>query len=219
MLRIQKYGKYRTYSIKFILRVILIGILVLYIFYFSASFVGRNINNNVLSNIFDYFGVYLGAHTVNLDLYLHSNPERSDIWGKYTFLSLIKNLREIGLYNISTYLGHFEFRSYDGKTLGNVYTFIRTYYSDFGLFGVLILHSLMVGVMSVMYEYIKKRKGNISIIVFSYIYYSVALSFFAERFFSTVFCLSMVEKLSILTIFYLILIKKSIKLTLCRKKC
>ncbi|MFU7518193.1 hypothetical protein, partial [Clostridium sp. HCS.1] len=73
---------------KSIITIGIIGILVLVIFYLSASWVGR-INNK---NIIDYITLYCGGSIENLNLFIKSPPEASSIWGKESFYYLIKNL-------------------------------------------------------------------------------------------------------------------------------
>lgn len=207
LVRIQRLGKYKTYSLGFILRIIVIGITAIFLFYIFSTVVGRR---NSLG-LFDYVKLYVGTHIINLDIYLQNPPPPSNIWGKYTFFGLITNLREFGLLNIEPYLGHLEFHYVDGVALGNVYTFIRIYHYDFGIVGIYVLHSLMMLIYSVFYEYVKRRKGNISILVFGLAYYGVILSFFSERFFSTIITLSFAEKMFFLVLFYKVFLQKAVQ--------
>lgn len=207
LLLIQKRGKYRTYKLSSLIKFFLFASVVLWGFSQLRGFVGR-------TNIMDpltYIAYYIGQSLTNLDMYLQAPIRNTDIWGKYTFLNLLTNLRTLG-FNIKPYIMHLEFRSINGVTTGNVYTFIRTYYSDFGITGVFILHTTASCIVSVLYEYVKKRREDIGILLFSLGYYSIVLSFFAERFFSTLISISFAEDIVITVLLYKLLIEKVVRI-------
>lgn len=208
LLLIQKRGKYRTYKLGTLIKFFMIICVVLWGFSLLRGFVGRTNQMTPLT----YITYYIGQDLTNLDMYLQSPIVNTDIWGKYTFYNLWTNLRTLG-FNIKPYIMHLEFRSVNGITTGNVYTFIRTYYSDFGLLGVFVLHILASSIASAFYEYVKKRRNDIGILIFSLGYYSIVLSFFAERFFSTLISISFAEDVVISLLLYKLLIEKVVRIS------
>ena len=132
-----------------IIRFIIVGIVVYEIYYFRVynleirlspsllfcilfsglkQFVGRSDKADFMY----YITYYMGESIANLDSYLQENHDPPEIWGKETFYGLNHLngvLTQDKKYNYSI---HKEFRSYQGGTLGNVYTVFRAYINDFG---------------------------------------------------------------------------------------
>lgn len=208
LLRIQKIGVYKKYNIRFLIRIFIFLWLGLYAFAFLKEFVGRN--QSLINNPLDYISYYTGTEFITFDMYLQDPPMPSRIFGKYTFYNLNQNLRFLGIANIPRYVGQLEFRSIGGGLRTNVYSVFRTYHYDFGMAGVYILHAIVSIFMSFFYEYTKKKCNNIAILTFSIMYYSIVLSFFAERFFSNIVCLTFLKRLIPLLILYELFIRKRI---------
>lgn len=209
LLRIQKKNGYKKYSVRFLIR--MIGLVCAFLWSFAAikTFVGRD--QHLLSNPIDYVSYYTGTEFITFDMYLQNPPPSSSIVGKETFYDLNQNLRNYGVFDIPRYVVHLEFRSVGGGQKTNVYTLFRSYHYDFGIGGVYIFHTIASVFMSGFYEYIKKRRGNLGIIAFSLMYYSIVLSFFAERFFSTIVSVTFLKELFPLLLLYELLIRKRIR--------
>ena len=106
MNRIRLFGGYKVYKIRSIIRLILIAILFLALFYYLKDFVGRKSNTNV----FEYIAKYCGSEIPNFDLFLKDFPQKSSIFGKETFYSLLQWMRRRGIIKIPEYTIHKEFR-------------------------------------------------------------------------------------------------------------
>jgi oligosaccharide repeat unit polymerase len=162
-------------KMKSIVTIGIIGIIVLVVFYLSASWVGR-INNK---NLIDYITLYCGGSIENLNLFIKSPPEASSIWGKESFYYLIKNLHDYGIMPLSKmYPIHLEFRYYDGIMIGNVYTAYRRWLYDFGVAGMIILQGGMALFFNIFYNKIKysvSKYLDFYIIIFSYMVYAIFL--------------------------------------------
>lgn len=211
LLRIQKQEGYKQYSLRTFFRIGVLVFLVMALFFVSKSFVGRTGKNNTL-NAAEYISYYVGSGFIALDNYFKHPPIPSNIFGKETFYKLINFLTSYGIVDIPPYLIHLEFRSVGGGFTNNVYTFLRSYHYDFGMAGVFLLHGLCIVFLSVFYEYVKKKRGNIGILTFGMMYYSIVMSFFAERFFSQIFSPNFVKQLAFLLVLYELLIRKRIRL-------
>lgn len=208
MIRIQRLGKYKTYKLGFLVRVILIVVIAAWFFYWAKEFVGRVSEDTLL----DYTAHYMGTGIINLDLYLNNPPVKSDIWGKETFYSLINALRRMGILDVDAYLVHKEFRSIAGVSMGNVYTALRDYLYDFGQTGMYFLHGLYSFVFSIAYESIKKSRGNMPIIIFSAMYYCNITYIFSGQFYTNIISFGFLFKCILLFVFYKILIEKRVRL-------
>ncbi len=208
LLRIQRLGRYKTYSIRFLMKLMSITILILFLFSALRGFAGRTNSKNAM----DYIAQYTGAPILDLDLYFQKPPQGSNIFGKYTFYSIISALIRAGVLKIDPYIVHLEFRSVEGVSLGNVYTFIRTYHYDFGIWGVYIFTIANAIIFSTIYEYVKKKRGDMMIIFFGSIYYAITITFFAERLFSTVISLGTFRNIVSIYILYELMFRKRIRL-------
>ena len=212
LVRIQKKGKYKQYRFKSLLCIALLLGAVMGVFFLTKSFVGRTGQNNTL-NVMDYCAYYTGTQYICLDEYFQNPPIASNIWGKETFYNLISFMIRYKLVDIQPYIGHLEFRPIGGGFYNNVYTSLRLYHYDFGWIGMLLMHSLSIILLSVYYEYAKKKRSNFSILNFSLIYYTIVMSFFYERFFTNIFSMNYVKVLVETLIFYELFIRKKVRFT------
>ena len=204
MVRIQRLGNYKAYKLGFLIRGILIIIVAAWFFYWSKEFVGRSSEDT----LFDYTAHYMGTGVINLDLYLKYPPAKSNIWGKETFYSLINALRRMGVIDVEAYLVHKEFRSIAGISTGNVYTAFRDYLYDFGYIGMYFLHGLFTLIFSIAYEIIKKSRKDLSIIIFSTMYYCTVTYVFSGQFYTNIVSFGFLIKFILLVVFYKILFEK-----------
>ena len=215
LLRIQKKGKYELYRFKTIVRIVLLLIAVMGGFFLAKSFVGRAGRNNYMNPV-DYLAYYTGTQYIAFDQYLQHPPYSNNIIGKETFYNLNQFLINYKLVDIPPYIVHLEFRSVGAGFTNNVYTFLRAYHHDFGMVGMLILHVLSVFLLSFFYEFVKKKRGSLGILILSQMYYTIVMSFFAERFYSNVFSLNYIKQLVMMVFLYEFFIRKRIRFKLCR---
>ena len=211
LLRIQKKGGNKQYSLKFFFRIGILTLIILAAFFLTKSFVGRSSRNEML-NVADYLAYYTGSGIIALDNYFRYPPIQNSIFGKITFYQLNSFLIHYGFIDIAPYMRHVEFRPVGAGLKNNVYTFLRIYHCDFGIVGTFVLHGIMILFLSIFYEYVKKKRGNIGIIAFGMMCYPVVMSFFDERFFSNIISMDFLTKLIPLLVFYELLIRKRIRL-------
>ena len=184
-------------------------------FFLAKSFVGRAGRNNYMNPV-DYLAYYTGTQYIAFDQYLQHPPYSNNIIGKETFYNLNQFLINYKLVDIPPYIVHLEFRSVGAGFTNNVYTFLRAYHHDFGMVGMLILHVLSVFLLSFFYEFVKKKRGSLGILILSQMYYTIVMSFFAERFYSNVFSLNYIKQLVMMVFLYEFFIRKRIRFKLCR---
>ncbi len=213
LLRCQAQHGYRKYSFKFLLRIFIIVCIALWAFSALKTFVGREWTS-VVSTPLDYISYYTGTEFITFDIYLQDPPPPTSVFGQHTFRSLILNLINFGILDIPRFITRGKFVSVGGGQINNVYTLFKTYHYDFGIAGIYILHMTASVFLSVFYEYTKKKCGNIAIITFSTMYYSIVLTFFAEYFFSNVISITFLKQLLPLLVLYECLIRKRIRVKL-----
>lgn len=204
------HGISRRFNRKFAIKLAGIVMVALIIFSNMRGLVGRT---NTMS-LFDYLAMYIGAPIKLFDMFIQNPPSKShDFWGQETFINVwiwigtfLKNEKMTSL------IMNKEFRTYNGRQLGNVYTAFREYYFDFGIAGVIILPFIHANFFTIFYNKIKmgykKMRSNsfdLSIVIYSYL--SVALAYYSidDRFYQKFLSRSTFRELIILIILSVIL--------------
>ena len=208
-----KMGNANRFKIPFkiMIKITVIFLLFLLSFKVLSDLLGRAIDINFM----DYLAMYCGAPIKNLDLLLHENIEKNNVWGSNTFSALIGFFnRRIGIPNYNLGTKYFTFRWCNGYWLGNVYTTFSTWYVDFGFWGVVIL-SAMSMISSLLYKKSINsnfcKYPNISLQVYGYISSTLLLSFYADKFYSHVFTSSFVIYIMLWNIYNCFFCKLKIK--------
>lgn len=145
------------------------------IFYYSINLVGRTTS----LSMFEYIAVYFGASIEHFNQYITNPTSPAKIFGEETFPGIIDLLNRIGILDGSKGISILERRKLSSNMSGNVYTFFRRPYHDFGIIGMIIFSVLVAMVLTSIYETkIKKHIGNkvYWILFYSYLYYWIILS-------------------------------------------
>ena len=119
------------------------------------------------------------------------HSKNNEIWGSQTFVSIIRWLGpKFGIENYYYQLD-LPFRRINGFSLGNVYTTFYPYIYDFGYLGEICLVVLMAIIVQCVYEICKRTKlknsPSIPILLYGYMYSSIVLSFFSNKFYENTF--------------------------------
>ena len=197
-------GGPRGVRLKTLFWVMMAALAVLYGFYAVKALVGRQSDQTVV----EYITHYAGGGIPGLDLYLKDPPAPSGIWGKETFYALNNGLRKLGLLDIPYYYIHHEFRQSGGVSVGNIYTALRDYHYDFGMVGMYLLHTVFSVAFCFYYEYQKKRRSHLGILVWAMVYYCVVFYPISNSFFASVVSFGFGIRLGLLVFLYLLLIRK-----------
>ena len=198
-------GGPRAWKLGTLLRVMAAVLAVLYGFYAVKTLVGRQSEDTLV----EYITHYAGGGIPGLDLYLQDPPAPSGIWGKETFYSLNNGLRKLGVLDIPYYYIHHEFRRSGGASIGNIYTALRDYHYDFGLWGLLVLHTAFSVIFAFWYEYQKKRRSHLGILLWAMVYYCVAFYPISNSFFASVISFGFVIRAALLAGLYRLLIQRN----------
>ena len=198
-------GGPRAWKLGTLLRVMAAVLAVLYGFYAVKTLVGRQSEDTLV----EYITHYAGGGIPGLDLYLQDPPAPSGIWGKETFYSLNNGLRKLGVLDIPYYYIHHEFRRSGGASIGNIYTALRDYHYDFGLGGLLVLHTAFSVIFAFWYEYQKKRRAHLGILLWAMVYYCVVFYPISNSFFASVVSFGFVIRAALLAVLYRLLIQRN----------
>ena len=198
-------GGLRAWKLGTLLRVMAAVLAVLYGFYAVKTLVGRQSEDTLV----EYITHYAGGGIPGLDLYLQDPPAPSGIWGKETFYSLNNGLRKLGVLDIPYYYIHHEFRRSGGASIGNIYTALRDYHYDFGLGGLLVLHTAFSVIFAFWYEYQKKRRSHLGILLWAMVYYCVVFYPISNSFFASVISFGFVIRVALLAVLYRLLIQRN----------
>ena len=198
-------GGPRAWKLGTLLRVMAAVLAVLYGFYAVKTLVGRQSEDTLV----EYITHYAGGGIPGLDLYLQDPPAPSGIWGKETFYSLNNGLRKLGVLDIPYYYIHHEFRRSGGASIGNIYTALRDYHYDFGLGGLLVLHTAFSVIFAFWYEYQKKRRSHLGILLWAMVYYCVVFYPISNSFFASVVSFGFVIRAALLAVLYRLLMQRN----------
>lgn len=177
--RIRINKGYKKVKIILLIKTLAILGIAIYLFYAVAHLVGRKSDSSLL----EYLSSYIGTNIPNFNLFLNDPIINSKAFPNETFFGILQWLRRWGFDNIQGMLMHKEFRESNGYSLGNTYTAFRDYYHDFGICGLIFLHTIYSILFSYMYEKCKRKINNSRIIIISTIYGSVPMYVFSNAFF------------------------------------
>jgi len=170
-----KNGWSKSVSAKYIYKALIILPIVMILFYMATNIIGRETNKT----FFQYISTYAGGSIQHFNQYI-ANPSLSTEthFGAETFPGVYSLLKRIGLTDYSRSV-HLEMRIL-GVTRGNIYTFFRRPYHDFGIFGMCLMTFIVFFIFSWKYSSFKTKelnqKTNYSIICYSYLFYWIVLS-------------------------------------------
>lgn len=189
--------KYKI-KIKTLIKVILGATVIVYLFWFIKGFVGRSNE----ATLFDYVSQYVGG---SYDLLNQFIVYGSLNHGIETFAGLVTSINKLLGTNFSS-IGYHEFRfTSTGIMLGNAYTGMRNYYSDFGIFGVFVMCFILSLIFNSIYCGLS-RSGNIykkffGLIFYGSVFYCIVFHFFTDYFFARLSVGYLIEVL-VMFIFY-----------------
>lgn len=173
--------KYKI-KLKTIIKLIVLSVVVMYVFWAIKELVGRTSQDTVI----DYLARYLGGSYELLSLYLKNSPDK----GFETFGYMVQSINKLFGSNIP-YTTYHEFRfSSSGILIGNVYTGMRNYYNDCGYIGVFVFSFLLSLIFNLMYKILKTSRNiykHVFLLIFySSVIYTVFFHFFVEYFFARI---------------------------------
>lgn len=210
----RKKSNYKKLKINFKTKflIIVIPIIVLISFPRLTALVGREVKQD---NMY-YLAIYCGAEIKNLDIYIQDNINNNLII-KHRNQSFRHLINWIGpkLGDFEPYKLYLPFRKVNGYGLGNVYTTFYFYIMDYGYIGVVWCVSLMALISQFIYEKCRRVKlsatPKISILMYGYIFSSLVLSFFSNKFYEQNFNKTFIYAIILWNVFNIIFPKIKLK--------
>lgn len=151
-----------------------ISILILFYIVCLTGLIGRKTEQSFIDNI----AIYVGAPIIHFNQFITDPPNTPvKYFGQETFTNLLPNLKIIKL-NIAAISYQTEMRTIAGKYRGNVYTFFRRPYHDFGLIGMYFIISFTSILFSgVYYKQIYGKyhsyQNDRGLILYAYFFYTI----------------------------------------------
>lgn len=201
-----QYHKYQKEKIKkkVIAKFLVIGIaIILPIFYIIMPLIGRSQESNFVS----YMTFYLGSPIPSLDEIIQRGEiGNNKYFGQETFLGIESILDRLGVIDYYT--------PYQRQWIGfnnlssNVFTGIKSYYSDFGILGIIICQILFAGVFTQLYINAKNNKKAIYTIFYAFNAIMIVDQYRSEKLFARFLSLDTIIYTIYLIIAMKILFKK-----------
>ena len=210
------FKKERKFRLKNAVRIAVVGCVVLFGFSAMRGIVGRESDLGA----WDYIAKYVGAPIKLFDMFIENSYEHQNkIWGQETFVNVWTYIgQKTGNTNLSSLLMNKEYRSINGFSLGNVYTAFREYYSDFKIWGVVILTAIHSLVYCSWYKKLTNGKRELktsrldtSLLLFSYFAQSLFYFSIDDRLYQAYLSINTLRTIVIMLILIYILPKIRIK--------
>ena len=171
-----------------VIKIIILAAIILATFAGLGSLLGRQMD---FLDFNDYIAVYLSAELKNLDLFIRQGVFGTDFKNSQTMMNVVNTLGSIlghpewihSLDNPYHYIGH--------TALGNVSTIFYAFMYDGGYVGVVGYTALFAAISQIIFQNSMrastKHKTSMSILIYSYVWYTVIFSFFSDKFYEMIF--------------------------------
>ncbi|MCF2638631.1 oligosaccharide repeat unit polymerase [Fusobacterium varium] len=195
------YLKKKNFKLIANIKILILGIFSILIFFIifilSGYFTKKSYNRDLLEVI----SVYAGSSLPALNIFLNSKKIiKNTYFGENTLFLIYNILRKFG-YDIPKFYEPYEF-VYFGGVSTNIFSAIRRYYEDFGIYGLLLIVLILGFMYSIFFYYASYRNNNFILISYSIYCYPIFDFAIEERFFMTLFPQGIVYNLVTLCIIY-----------------
>jgi len=158
----------------------------------SFQTLGNLLGRNSKISVWEYIGIYLSAELKNLDIFIREGQFGAPVGQWQTLINLVNMIAR--RFNIPEWTHKFDipFRNVNGHSLGNVATTFYAWLYDGGYIAVIIFTVIMAVICQLVYKFVtcrEQKAGRISIseLAYSYILFTVAFSFFSNKFYEHIF--------------------------------
>lgn len=166
---------------KLLLKIILIvGLISITLFYLIMPLIGRKQN----SNFINYITFYIGSPIPSLNEIIERNEVQSpEHFGENTFKGIQRLLYKFDIIDYYTPYQR-EWINFD-KLSSNTFTGIKTYYSDFGVVGIIVCQFIFVMLFTAIYSKIQKKNSIFSLVFYSFFLMIIIDQYRSEKFFTS----------------------------------
>lgn len=204
----QKYN----FDLKITKKIIFYGIFSLIIFFIVFSLVGLLTGKTQSKNIFEMISIYAGSSIPGLNIYLNYPKIPNTYFGENTLFQIYNILRKFG-YEIPKLYAPYEFVYITDMIPTNIYSAIRRYYEDFGIYGLLLITFLLGNFYGIFFRHACYKKNNFLMLI---LYASFCFPIFEfsieERFFMDLFPVGFTYNFISLGIVYYFLVYRKISI-------
>ena len=171
---------------KSIFKVLCVFLLLIFSFKMIGNIMGRNNTRTLAATLL----MYMGGPLKNLDLVINSQRLVSELPGQITFAYQYRNLANISGNTSFLYDTSLPFTVIKGIDLGNVYTAIAVYITDFGYVGAF----LMLVIMGIITGWLYRKSCRSAVktikpmwlLIYAFMAYTVLMEGFSEKFFGAI---------------------------------
>jgi len=182
----------------------------LLVFFIVFIFLG-NLKGWKGADIKSLLSIYTGGSILAFDNYLNLPKVPNEYFAEETLVGVNNLLNRIGIYE-REFSRVLDFTAIDSKTTTNIYTSLRRYIQDFGVFGMIIVQVLIGFFFGALYSKIKKSKRfNYVVIFYAIIFMSIIYQSIDEQFLTTFLSTTQIFTILFTYIFYRVLIKSKLR--------
>lgn len=184
-----------------------VGLLVFFIvFIFLGNFKGWE-----GTDIKSLLSIYTGGSILAFDNYINLPKVPNEYFAEETLIGVNNLLYRIGIYD-REFSRILDFTVIDSKITTNIYTSLRRYIQDFGVFGMIIIQIIIGFFFGSLYTKIKKSKGfDFVFILYAILFMSITYQSIDEQFLTTFMSTTQIFTVLFTYIFYRILIKSKLQ--------
>lgn len=177
------YLQKNKWRLKSMFKILKTGILGIILFFCIFIAVGSLKSSIFVKKAFSTISFYTGMSIPSLDDYFLNPRPKGEYFGEHVLFGIYNFLREFDD-SIPIFYAPYDFVSFNG-TSGNVYTVIRRYHQDFGLFG---LYGLMffLGFFYGSFYLLVNKKACFGLLVYGFIIAPIVEISIEERFFMSI---------------------------------
>lgn len=177
------YLQKNRWRLKSMLKILKAGILGIMVFLCIFVVVGSLKSSVFVKKAFSTISLYAGLSIPSLDDYFLNPRPKGEWFGEHVFFGIHSFLKEFDD-SIPIFYAPYDFVSFNG-TSGNVYTVIRRYHQDFGVFG---LYGLMffLGFFYSFFYLLVNKKAYFGLLLYGFSIAPIIEASIEERFFMSI---------------------------------
>ncbi|WP_296023794.1 O-antigen polymerase [uncultured Treponema sp.] len=168
---------------KSMFKILKAGILGIILFFCIFIAIGSLKNSIFIKKAFSTISFYTGMSIPSLDDYFLNPRPKGEYFGEHVLFGIYKFLKVFDN-SIPQFYAPYDFVDFNG-TKGNVYTVIRRYHQDFGLFGLYILMFFLGLFYGFFYLWVNKKQ-SFCLLVYGTIIAPIIEASIEERFFMSI---------------------------------
>lgn len=197
----------KKWSVKSNIKTIVNGILLVVVFLVLFRFLGYLTGKSDYLGLWDNISIYLGSSIIAFGIYIENGSLNNVYFGEETLGGIYSALNFIGLNFPRLYVPLESISWLNVRT--NVYTSLRRYINDYGLFGLILIQFILgLGYGYNFNKFKYSRNTHIRLILFAKLFFPVVEAVIEERFFNIIFTTGMLYDLVILVLIHHIFLIK-----------